>query len=248
MKKKIVSVIGVIVVILIVIFSVTYLRGGNTGVLSSQEKKEQEQKMSKEREEMASTLGQQGEADETSKAFAAKLKEKTRQDIDPRNIVSTGKPLISGKFSYTVNFWKVSKEYPGYEPPEGVDLKAWPGAEVDQNGNIMNDFSYVTVDISVENLKDEETSEYVWGNIRLQIFDAGEYSGEHTYLGRNEEREYGHDYGKEDFSANGTKNAVMIFVVKDKYLTDQEMYLKIDPSGSATVDPDYDVRRFIILN
>lgn len=247
MKKKIISVIGVILVIITVVLSVVYLRGGSGGGMSKEDM-EKDQMLREELQETANTLGSSGEADEAAKAFAATLKEKRGIDVDARNIVSTGKPLVSGQFTFTVNSWNISKEYPGYEPPEGVDLAEWPGAEVDGNGNIINDFTYVTVDISAENMKAEEVTQLIWGMIRLRIFDSGDYTGEAIYYGRDIEREYGHYYGQETFQANETKSVVLIFVVKDELLQNQEMYLEINPSGAQTVNPDYDVRRFIILN
>lgn len=247
MKKSIVAAISIFIVVIAVIFSVMYLRGDSGQGLTQEEQKENQMRM-QENKEMADTPGQAGEADEVSKAFAAKLKEKKGQEVDAKNIVSTGQSLTSGQFLLTVNEWKVSKEYPGYEAPDGVDLETWPGAELDQNGNITNGFSYVTVDISAENLKEEAVSELIWGMIQLCLFDTEDYIGETDYIGREERRESGKDYFRENFQPNETKHAVLIFVVDDKYLTEQEMYLEVNPSGAVIEDPAYDVRRYIILN
>lgn len=242
LKKKMVSVLILIVAIILILFSVRYLRSGVEIGINNKDAQARKEEMQK----MATTPGQ-SKADEKSIEFAKILKKKTGQDIDPRNIVSTGKPLVFGEFLYEVSTWNVSKEYPGYEPPKGRDISKASGAMLDEKGNIINDFTYVTVNISAKNLRAEEVSDLVWGNMRLRIFDARDYMGEMTYLGEQFPREYGHQYNRENFQGNETKRIALIFVVKDELLTNQTMYLEFK-QNVVVEDSNYDVRRFIILN
>lgn len=247
MRKTIVSISVIILVIVGMGVGLLYFRGsGNVGMT-----KEQQEKSDQRKEEIlniASTPGQEGEPDNASKEFSKTLKEKAGMTVEARNIVSTGQPVISGKFAVTVTSWNISKESPGYALPKGQDSKTLRGAELDANGNITNEFSYVTVDISVENVMDEAVSEYIWAYIRLEIFNSGDYIGEVMYLGEETPRELTRDYLKESFTAGETKNIAMIFIAPDKILGDQEMYMEINPSGAAIADPEQDVRRYIILN
>lgn len=247
MKKKIMSIVIGVIVILLVVISVLFFRTGNpfSGLMS---KNNDSAYMPHANENVPA---QQGKPDEASKKLVKILKESTGEDIDPKNVVSTGKKVMEGNFSYKVDSWSVQKEYPGYQLPEGIEsLDKFPGAKVDAQGNIVNGFSYVVVNTEVGNLEDKEVTDLVWGNIKLEIPGVGsdQYTGSLNYLGENAPRQYNGNYLKELFKAKETKKMPLIFVVKDQLIKGKQLYLEINSSGSPTVDPDYDVRRYIVLN
>lgn len=245
MKKVIVTISVMLLVIAGLGAGLLYFQGSS--VVMTEEEQEESEQRKEELLEMASTPGQEGEPDNVSIKFSKTLEEKAGITVEPRNIVPAGQPVKCGKFAYTVTSWNVSKESPGYELPEGEDSKSIRGAELDPDGNITNEFSYVTVDISVENMTNETVSEYIWGIIRLEIFNSGDFIGEVAYLGEETPREKTKNYYQESFTAGETKNKAMIFVVPDQILGDQEMYMEINPTGGVITDPEQDVRRFIFL-
>lgn len=78
-------------------------------------------------------VAQEEEPDEVSKEFANKL------GVDEKNIVSTGNTIKSTYYSFTVLSWTKGKEYPGYALPEGKNLADYPGAVLDEQGNITSE-------------------------------------------------------------------------------------------------------------
>lgn len=247
MKRKFISLAGIVVVIVLIVICVKYFRGGNPFAKNGTEYTGDAAITG---EEAKNTPAQEGEPDEPSKKLAEQLKSETGVDYDPKNIVSTGKTIVEGKYSYMVDSWEVKKEYPGYALPEGrSSLEEYPGAKLDVNGNITNNYSYVVVNVVFQNLKSKPITELIWGYFKLGIIGSGEeYTGEVTYLGEDVPRKYGHSYCEETVPSKGKKDMALIFVVKDELIEGKQLYLKINSSGVATVNSDYDVRRYIVLN
>ena len=50
------------------------------------------------------------------------------------------------------------------------------------------------------------------------------------------------------FAPEEEKVMPMIFVVNDALLDSEAMYLEINPTGAVIDNPDYDIRRYIVLN
>lgn len=250
MKKILVSIIGILLVIGLVFVSFKYFRGTKVSVPpSAHQADSQEISDSMISEESLDIPAQEGGITEESEKFAAALKTVTGMDCDPINITSVGSPIRSGDFSYQINSWSMSKEYPGYPVPEGRDpLEEWPGAQLDENGNITNDFSYVVVNMIVENLTSKDVTAQIWNPFRLKSIGSGsgQYTGEVTYNGSN--RPYGTDYSLDTIGANSKKEMPLIFVVKDEYLNENQLYIQVNPSGAATDNPDFDVKRYIFLD
>lgn len=173
--------------------------------------------------------------------------------VDEKNIVSTGNAIKSTYYSFTVLSWTKGKEYPGYALPEGKNLADYPGAVLDEQGNITNDFSYVVVNLSVKNQSSKTIeNDLIWGYIRLRFLSApskySDYIGEVTYLGEEKPRILNHNYYAETFAPEEEKVMPMIFVVNDALLDSEAMYLEINPTGAVIDNPDYDIRRYIVLN
>ena len=82
-------------------------------------------------------------------------------------VVSTGDTIRNLPFAYTVDSWQLTKQNPG-----DYQLNEYPEVEYDENKNILNDYSYVVADITVENLQDREVTQHIWGFIRLQMRGA----------------------------------------------------------------------------
>lgn len=248
MKKVIISIIGVLLVSAALFFCFKYFRGEMNGNSPPSSDRPEADKVTWDANHKYDGPAQDGEADDTSQQFAGMLKSTTGMDYNPQNIVSDGKAIRTGACSYKVTSWSISKEYPGYALPEGhTPLSESPGATVDENGNITNDFSYVVVNMEVENMTPEAYIQYIWGTTRLESIGtgAGQYIGEVTYLGDN--RPVSQDYFLETIEANGKKEMPLIFVVKDEYVEDNQLYIVVNPSGAADTNSDYDVKRYIFL-
>ena len=192
-------------------------------------------------------VAQKEQPDEVSKEFANKL------GVDEKNIVSTGNTIKSTYYSFTVLSWTKGKEYPGYALPESKNLADYPGAVLDEQGNITNDFSYVVVNLSVKNQSDKKIeNDLIWGYIRLRfLFPPSEYEdyvGEVSYLGEETPRILNHNYYAETFEPGEEKRMALIFVANDELLKSEAIYLEINPTGAVIDNPEYDIRRYIILN
>lgn len=233
MKKKIITCAGVSFVIIFVLLSVNFLQSGTGSISKENIEKENEFKKSLD------VVAQEEEPDEVSKEFANKL------GVDEKNIVSTGNAIKSTYYSFTVLSWTKGKEYPGYALPESKNLADYPGAVLDEQGNITNDFSYVVVNLSVKNQSDKKIeNDLIWGYIRLRfLFPPSEYEdyvGEVSYLGEETPRVLNHNYYAETFEPGEEKQMALIFVANDELLKSEAIYLEINPTGAVIDNPEYD--------
>ena len=220
MKKKIITCAGVSFVIIFVLLSVNFLQSGTGSISKENIEKENELKKSLD------VVAQEEEPDEVSKEFANKL------GVDAKNVVSTGKQIASTKYSFTVLSWTRGKEYPGYVLPKGKDLSNY---------------------LSVKNQSDKKIeNDLIWGYIRLRfLFPPSEYEdyvGEVSYLGEETPRVLNHNYYAETFEPGEEKQMALIFVANDELLKSEAIYLEINPTGAVIDNPEYDIRRYIILN
>lgn len=90
MKKKIITCVGVFLVIILVFLSINFLQSGMDSISKENIDKENEFKNSLD------VVAQPEEPDEISKEFANKL------GADAKNIVSTGNTIKSTYYSFTV--------------------------------------------------------------------------------------------------------------------------------------------------
>lgn len=250
MKKKIVVIWGVLFVLGAVFVSFKYFRGSETPA-DKADTQDQYKNMADSivSEDSLHIPAQEGEISEENRQLAASLKKTTGMEYNPLNITTIGKPIRTGEFSYQINAWSMSKEYPGYPVPGGQEsLEERTGAQLDEAGNIINDYSYVVVNMEVENMTSNDIKYLIWGIFQLKSIGSGtgQYCGEVLYLGDN--RPMGKDYYLDTIEANSKKEMPMIFVVKDEYVNDNQLYIEVNPSGVATNDPDYDVKRYIFLD
>lgn len=251
MKKKIVAIVGILLVLVAIFVCFKYFRGSQVAV-NSVDKHEKFKNMTDTiiPENSLDIPAQEGTISKENEQFAAALKTVTGMDCNPINITTAGKPIRTGDFSYQINSWSMSKKYPGYPIPEEKrdNLGEGGGASLDENGNITNNYSYVVVDMEVENLTSEDVNFLIWGIFKLKSIGngAGQYTGEVSYLG--DDRPYGKDYNLDTISANSAKEMPLIFIVKDEYINDNQLYIEVNPSGAATYDPDFDVKRYIFLD
>ena len=246
MKKA--AILTSMIIILTAAIGISYILYRN-GLLTKAQREEKQE--AEERVQELMIPGQEEEADDRSESFAKTIEEKTGIPVNPQNIVSAGDTVRSGKYDITITDWSVSKESPGYEIPEGLDLAQYPGAILDKSGKITNEFSYVTANVTVKNISEESITGYIWGFLRLKTFNAGEYLGEVNYLGNlggETSREHGHDTFQESFKPGEEKSMTLVYVAPDSALSDQDMYIEIDQSGVALPEEEYDIKRYVILN
>ena len=172
-------------------------------------------------------------------------------EVDARYVVSTGDTIRNLPFAYTVDSWQLTKQNPG-----DYQLREYPNAEYDSNMNILNDYSYVAVDITVENLRDREVTQYIWGFINLKLRGAEEsYIGSATdmiNLDTDEIKPITKDANRETFAANERRKERLIYIVPDDLLPYCDgFYLRIEHtegSDRALNKLDAEVRRWIVLN
>lgn len=125
MKKAVIS--GIMVVLVILGIGISYMQFQGKALQGKNPSKDEQKSMEENDKRMENLMlpGQEGEIDERSEAFAKELQEKAGLTVDPKNIASVGSPITSGNHSFTVDSWRVSKESPGYELPEGMDFNAY---------------------------------------------------------------------------------------------------------------------------
>lgn len=189
--------------------------------------------------------------DENVSEFMQTMKETGQGSINPAFVTSIGNSISDGRYEYTVLSYDRQKENPGYPYPEGMTpLSEKPGASIDEEGNITNDFSYVIITAKVKNLSKDEVIDYIWGNIRFRIpgVNSEEYKSELIYIGEKEPRSMDGDYYMEQIPAGGEITMPIIYVIKDDLLdAGYAPYLEINSSGAVITDPDKDVTRYIVL-
>ena len=246
MKKTVISIVVILAACMMSVFCILYFRGNG------------QDKDAPTFEEVMDTDGmdtsipiQDGEPDAASEELAEHLTEYLNHEVDARYIVSTGKTIRNLPFAYTVDSWQVTKQNPG-----SYQLREYPDAEYDENMNILNDYSYVVVDLTVENLRDREVTQHIWGFIRLML-----WGGEDSTAGQvcdvinletNEVKPITKDTYKETFAANEIKKERLIYIVPDGILPYCDgFYLRIEHMGgsdSSLNQLDSEVRRWIVLN
>lgn len=117
--------------------------------------------------------------------------------------------------------------------------------QFDENYNILNDFMYIAVNVTIKNTTEQEMSPYL-NSFRLIAINPGiEDSTEITYGGelkgyktRKDLFVYDKSYARktilpgEEFSCN------LVFFVREKEFADYDFYIKHSTAGSVT--PEYD--------
>lgn len=243
MKKSIITVLSIVLVIALIIVCVVFFRDGNRFTTNQADKTDDGAP------ELASKAGPgyTGKPDAASKRMTAILKKETGEDVNLHNIVSKGKPIKQGKYSFTVTSWKMGKEFPGYPLPQGMTLDS-SGAQLNEKGDITNDYSYVVVNVTVKNLTKKDATELIWAEIKLEVEGASDNLGQVRYLGETVPRKNGHNYYQETIKAKGEKSMPLIYIVKDEWTQgNKQMYLKIN---TLTLDAQNSANgyRYIALN
>ena len=176
----------------------------------------------------------------------------TNSESMKKTIVSTGNAIKSTYYSFTVLSWTKEGVSGVCNFRKGKNLADYPEAVLDEQGNITNDFLCCSQS-SVKNQSSKTIeNDLIWGYIRLRFLSApskySDYIGEVTYLGEEKPRILNHNYYAETFAPEEEKVMPMIFVVNDALLDSEAMYLEINPTGAVIDNPDYDIRRYIVLN
>lgn len=258
MKKSIVFIASILCVGFLIIISIKYFRGENS--FTSANNNEQNV------QEVEKTYNHEALKDEEIKEFAKQLnadmeefyrlekdqdirrkREENKVIIEAENVVKIGQDIESGILSYRVDGWEITKNNQGYALPE-EKRESWENhyeIELDEDGAIVNDSSYVIVDVTVENLLENEITEYVWAHFNLeQLGHRGELYKGYVYLGEEPQRKYGKNYNLETIPARGEKSIAVIFIVKDEWIESGQFYIEINPTGTMPINSSY---RWILL-
>lgn len=117
--------------------------------------------------------------------------------------------------------------------------------EFDENYNILNDFTYVVVNVTVKNTGQTENKFYLntfkYVGIDPETEDAVEsfYSGQmRGYKARNDARGYDKAYAQTALPAGGEMTCNLVFIQKDEDIEGKIPYMKFSPSGSLDIGTD----------
>lgn len=229
MKKAIVSVLSIVVVLTAVLISMKYFRGGNQFSVKQQVNEEVESNEPK----------QERKIDEKSIAFAEKVNKAMdyKYNVDPENVVPMGKKMKEGMLTYQVKSWEITKKKPDYPLPEGMMLPEEYmtdesfGAEFDAEGNFLNGFSYVVVNMVVENNGDRPTEgiELYWHMFWLKkVGYLGKSTGELKYLGEKQPRKYTKQYTIEILQPGEKIEMPLIYIIDDEMLEGEGFCLQVN--------------------
>lgn len=236
MKDKIVSGIGIVVVLLLIFVSVKFLQNGNPFSAMMSENGDK------------AVMQQKGKPSKESMELAKQYQEEVRMEIDPGSIVPVGKPINDGEYVYQAESWKITKEDPGYPLPKYMDsLKERFGVEQDESGRITNDYSFVTVNLTVENPSKKDKTDLIWA-MKLRSGSLGTEAA--AYLGETQPREYGRRYAEETIPAKGKVTMPLIWVIKDELLEGHQLFVEINRTGvvGGKLEDGKDARRCIALD
>lgn len=190
-------------------------------------------------------------ADEAEWEKNIEIQEKQEKKIPIYNVGDTVESL---SLSYTVTDVKITKNSSGYHPPNGMmPLSERSDTILDENDNILNEYSYVLVYLTVKNTGDgaEGIGNFSAPNLRLlnegkQETDM-EHCGEFQYFGTDEPYQYGKDSSIITIEPGASQDFVMIFVQRDDEINGQPLYLNINPQGGYELGVENTSVRRILL-
>lgn len=193
---------------------------------------------------------QREEVGEKETEFAEKI------FADPKQVFQQGKDAICGQYIYKVESLKVSKEFPSFDPiPDKTELLESREAQLDDAGKILNDKSYLIVEMKAKNERDETEQELFWPSIRLKIIGVGsdKYIGMVDYIGVKDQYcdQNSRTVTVDHLGVNEEKMRTLIYVVPDDLLEQAKkdgVYLEINPTGAVASTPEEDIRCFIMLD
>lgn len=175
---------------------------------------------------------------------------------DPNQVFQQGKDAICGQYVYKVESLKVSKEFPNFDPlPDKTELLESREAKLDDAGKILNDKSYLIVEMKAKNKRDEAEQELFWPSIRLKLIGVGsdKYIGMADYIGVK--GQYCDQNSRiiivDHLGMNEEKRRTLIYVIPDDLLEQAKkdgLYLEINPTGAVASNSNEDIRCFIMLD
>lgn len=229
MKRKTMSLIISVIVLIGVLVEILFFVNKEFGDGVNQEESEQEL--------------QEKEAKET----------KFRQEEQASDIkYHMGDAVETRGYSYTVEKVEITKNSHGYRAPEGMmPLEERSKTTLDEEGNIMNEYSYVYVYLKIKHMENIE-DELDVGNCRFVVEGKADFETEHCgsfqYYGREDPGMYGKDYGHIAFLGQEEQSLILVFVQRDDEVTGQNIYLHINPQGGYEEGVKNEVERWILLN
>lgn len=238
MKKKIMNLVILLVFAASLIFMYQYLWGAKGKIEPKNPKKKTTDSIQRE------------EVGEKETEFAEKI------FADPKQVFQQSKDAICGQYVYNVESIKVSKEFPGFDPvPDKTELLESREAQIDDAGNILNDKSYLIVEMKAKNERDEAEQELFWPSIRLKLIGVGsdKYIGMVDYIGIKDQYcdQNSRTVTVDHLGVNEEKQRTLIYVVPDELLEQAKKdgsYLEINPTGAIASNSDEDIRCFIMLD
>ena len=117
-------------------------------------------------------------------------------------------------------------------------------AEVDEQGNILNGYSCLVVDISVTNDSKKDYDDLLWGIFRLRVGMSSNYTGEAVAV--SDDRGFSKSYFQESIPSGETVEKKIVFLPPDECVNNHLLWLEISPSG--TVGGSRDLNGYVVLN
>lgn len=117
-------------------------------------------------------------------------------------------------------------------------------AEVDDQGNILNGYSCLIVDISVTNDSKKDYDGLLWGDLWLRVGMSSNYTGE--VIAVSDDRGFSKSYFQESIPSGETIEKKIVFLPPDECVNNHLLWLEINPSG--TVGGSRDLNGYVVLN
>lgn len=119
-----------------------------------------------------------------------------------------------------------------------MTVEHW-GAEFDAEGNFLNDFSYVVVNVVVENNGNRPTegSELNWHMFHLKrVGYVEDGSGEVSYLGEQQPRKYTQNYFQEALQPGKMIKMPLIYLIDDTMLDGDGFCLEVNRAPGIPIE------------
>lgn len=167
--------------------------------------------------------------------------EKVKKDQD----IDIGDEFQINDLIYKINSVERTKEkrvysmpkldWPFYTVDEHGKTLSEDYLSVDEQGTILNEYSYLVVNFTIKNTLDRISEKYL-NSIKLGIYDDKdeEIYGPSPLLNDKEVDQEGRkDYFRYEFQPQEEKDVTIVYIVEDKYLDYNNLKLRIDNSGEG---------------
>ncbi|MFU0826831.1 MAG: hypothetical protein ACFWTJ_04705 [Lachnoclostridium sp.] len=223
-KKKIIYIFVITIIFSVILFSLLkdskVIKSDNLFTKISEKEnqgKESAEKKSNDESNQKTISANDIEKDKISKYFYG---------VNVSDMKST---VMADGYQYKVNNVKVTKEKEDFVKTD------WPQVEYDSHGNIINDYSFVILDIDINFVEEIYKGLDIYlNNMTLYAFNNnGDFENSYEVVSSNN----GNDYSQKNYfginlEPGETLTRKIVFIVMDKELKNNQFVLLIDNHGA----------------